>query len=374
VGEGTAMSDKTEYRARQWVSLPGGSLDVRLGTGVIEEASSLLKSSVGKPRAGMLVVGAGVDEELVERVRRQMTDAGYTVERANVAAGRAARTLESATALFEALEAAHITSDDLVVAVGDEDVLSLASYACTLWCGGTVLVTVPITQLGMLEVSVGPRGIDVGSRSQLLTVRPSTKHVLFDTDVVLRDEVDEDMLMARVLMVVTAMCDSEKSFSKLWDRSEDLVALNREVTLDQLQETVKLRGKILSSTALATRQSIMYGEAFARAISRLVVGVAPSTARAEALRFQARLAAGEGMMQVDDVLAQDELLEALELPVISAHVDPTELIAAIKAERFEKTNRFLLGLPRSLGRVRLAAVSDELIAEHVAAWCASREA
>lgn len=79
-------------------------------------------------------------------------------------------------------------------------------------------------------------------------------------------------------------------------------------------------------------------------------------------------------MQVDDVLAQDELLEALELPVISAHVDPTELIAAIKAERFEKTNRFLLGLPRSLGRVRLAAVSDELIAEHVAAWCASREA
>ena len=51
-----------------------------------------------------------------------------------------------------------------------------------------------------------------------------------------------------------------------------------------------------------------------------------------------------------------------------------DIIAAIKAERFEKTNRFLLGLPRSLGRVRLAAVSDELIAEHVAAWCASREA
>ena len=32
------MSDKTEYRARQWVALPGGSLDVRLGTGVIDEA------------------------------------------------------------------------------------------------------------------------------------------------------------------------------------------------------------------------------------------------------------------------------------------------------------------------------------------------
>lgn len=105
---------------------------------------------------------------------------------------------------------------------------------------------------------------------------------------------------------------------------------------------------------------------------RLVDGVAPSTARAEALRFQARLSAGEGHFDVDDVLAQDELLDRLELPTLSARVDPDELVAAVREERFVRTNRFLLGLPRKLGRVRLAAVSDELIAEHVAAWCASR--
>ena len=101
-------------------------------------------------------------------------------------------------------------------------------------------------------------------------------------------------------------------------------------------------------------------------------GLAPSTARAEALRFQARLAAGEGLFEVDDVLAQDELLDSLELPMVQASVNPDELVKALRAERFERSNRFLLGLPRKLGRVRLAAVDDELIAEHVAAWCASR--
>ena len=78
------------------------------------------------------------------------------------------------------------------------------------------------------------------------------------------------------------------------------------------------------------------------------------------------------MFEVDDVLAQDELLDMLELPLLHASVDPTELIEAVRNERFARSNRFLLGLPRKLGRVRLAAVSDERIAEHVAAWCASR--
>jgi 3-dehydroquinate synthetase len=145
------------------------------------------------------------------------------------------------------------------------------------------------------------------------------------------------------------------------------------VLCEQLQDTMKSRGKILSSTALALRQSITYGEAFAAALVRLVgPGLAPSTARAEALRFQARLACGDGLFSVDDVLAQDELLDRLELPMLQATVDPDELVAAVREERFARSNRFLLGLPRKLGRVRLAAVSDERIAEHVAAWCASR--
>ena len=32
-------------RVRQWVSLPGGSCDVRIGTGVIDEAASVLKGA-----------------------------------------------------------------------------------------------------------------------------------------------------------------------------------------------------------------------------------------------------------------------------------------------------------------------------------------
>ncbi|MDI9590309.1 MAG: 3-dehydroquinate synthase [Acidobacteriota bacterium] len=369
------MSESGGLRVRQWVSMPGGSCDVRMGTGVIDEASPLLKGAAGTPRSSALVVGSDVGEDLVERMRRQLTDAGFSVARMGVPAGDATRTLDAVAALASSFAMGGITSDDLAVVVGDADVLSLASYVCAQWCAGMPLVMVPTDQTAFVEAVLTPRGIDVGARERMLSVRPAAKHVLLDVDVALADESSEDVLMARALMAVTAMCDSEASFSRLWDRSEDLCAGDRRVLCEQLQDTIKVRGKVLSSTALALRQSLTYGESFARALVRLAGGaVAPSTARAEALRFQARLAAGEGLFALDDVLAQDELLDRLELPMATVSLDPDALVAAIREERFARTNRFLLGLPRKLGRVRLAAVSDELLAEHVAAWCASRSA
>lgn len=353
--------------------MPGGSCDIRIGTEVIEECSAVLKGAVGRPRAAALVADDSVGADLVERMRRQLTDAGFTVGQLTMPYGAAALELTAAHALFESLAGLAVTADDLVVAIGDVDALSLASYACAQWCAGIPLVMVPTGQLGLVEAALSPRGLTVGGRQRVVTMKPCVKHILFDLDVALPEAADEDTLMSRALMVVTAMCDSEASFSNLWDRTEELCAWDREVLCDQLKETVKSRGKILSSTALALRQSLVYGEAFANALMRVVgPGVAPSTARAEALRFQARLSAGEGHFAIDDVLAQDELLERLELPQLHASVDPDELIAAVREERYLRSNRFLLGLPRKLGRVRLAAVSDELIAEHVAAWCASR--
>ena len=68
----------------------------------------------------------------------------------------------------------------------------------------------------------------------------------------------------------------------------------------------------------------------------------------------------------------EELLERLGLGTVKAAVDADELVAAIQKERFARTNRFMLALPRALGRVRLTAVETETLTEHVRAWCASR--
>ena len=74
------------------------------------------------------------------------------------------------------------------------------------------------------------------------------------------------------------------------------------------------------------------------------------------------------------MFAVDELLERLGVGETGVAVDERALLEALVDERFRRTNRLMLALPRSLGRVRLAAVAQETLAEHVGAWCASRPA
>ena len=104
----------------------------------------------------------------------------------------------------------------------------------------------------------------------------------------------------------------------------------------------------------------------------LGVGEPESALLADAMRFAARLSVAGENLSIDDMFTQDELLERLGLGTVKAAVDADELVAAIQKERFARTNRFMLALPRALGRVRLTAVETETLTEHVRAWCASR--
>ena len=99
-----------------------------------------------------------------------------------------------------------------------------------------------------------------------------------------------------------------------------------------------------------------------------------STALADGMRFASRLAVVLESLPVDDMLAVDELLERLGLDTTRETVDPAELVARIRSERLLRTNRFMLAVPRALGRVRLSVMSDETMTEHATAWCASRPA
>lgn len=364
------MSKPTMALARQWIPLMGSSCDVRSGFDAMEQASKLFAGSVGTPRLCVVVHGPNTDEELVERLRRQVVDAGFAAVFYQVQG--TARSLAEATSLFEALAQAHATSDDLCCALGDADILSLAAYVCASWCGGMSLIAIPTSEVAFLEGVLVPRGLDVGNRDELVSVRAHARHVLLDYDLAITPHQGEESVYARVLMVATAMASSERAFSELWDRADAMMAGDEGLFTKQLLATAKARGQAISSSAVATRQSVGYGQDVARALRRLVLQQAPySLLVAEGMRFTARLSVAMGKLSMDDMLAQDELLQALGIGVPTCDVDPQALVAALKEERFARTNRFMLLLPLSIGRVRIATVDDDMLYEHACAWCSA---
>lgn len=366
------MSVEDESVLRQWISAPGGSCDVRVGAGLVGTCGHVLRTAVGKPRACALMNTPESDPDLVERLRRQLTDAGFFVHAVELPCGSEARTLASAGGLLEALCREGITSDDLVLATGDVDALSLAANVCGVWCGGVPLAAVPVDLDAMVEAAVTPRGLSVGGIDEMVGAAAFTRYMLCDPEVMDLSADREESRLARALMVATAVAENENAFSRLWDRAEEIMSEDVELLLEQAVDTLKSRGHVVSSTALAVRQSIDYGQTFARAMARLVPGAQRSVLLSEALRFAARLSAGAGELSVDDVLAQDELLDTLGLGTLECVVVPSAMVRALKEERFARTNRFLLAAPQVIGRVRLASFDDSLLDEHARAWCAAR--
>lgn len=360
-------------KRRQWVTLRGSSMDLRVGAGLVDGVAHDFASAVGRPRRLALATDPATPGDLAELIRRGLTDQGFDVRQFAAPPADVACRLSSLEGFYGELAAAGVTSDDLVVAVGREEALSLAAAACAHWCGHTMLATVPLDFASAVSVGVTPRALDVAGAPRSVVTEGCARFEVCDLDVLESGSSSEDVLFARAQMVAAAMADSDKAFGALWDAADLVVAGDRGALVDALTECVRSKGKVVSSTSVAIRQSADYGQTLMRALRSLVGPEVPSSALlADALRFAARLSAASEQLSIDDMFAQDELLEKLGLGTVEAAVDPDALVEAVKRERFARTNRFMLALPRAIGRVRLTAVESETLAEHIEAWCASR--
>ena len=359
------------HRMRQWVALRNTSMDVRGGIGISGHVAKDLRTAIGRPHACALVGEAGLSAELIDAYHRDLSAAGFEVRPLEMPGGGC--DLVRAQALAGLLLEARITADDLVVVIGGEETLSCAALACSLWCGGVSLVEVPTSAPAAVTAAVTPRPLDIPGGPAMLRHDGAPRFSVVDVRLFDLDPTHEELLHAFAHMAATAACDSNKAFERLWDSADDLVAGDEQVILRQLLDAVKSRGRVVASTSAATRQSIAYGEELAGALRSVLGDAVPASSLvADGLRFSARLAVALDQLSVDDMFTQDELLERLGLGTTEAAVDPQALVAAMREERFRRTNRFMVATPRALGRVRLTAVPDELLEEHVTAWCASR--
>ena len=357
--------------ARQWVVVRGTSMDLRVGTGILSEFPRVLRSAAGRPHACALVHEGDVSDDVVRVLHDNLCDQGFRVS--TLSLGAVGCDLAEVERLNVMLRDARITSDDIVLAVGGLKTLSVASFVCSSWLGGTQLAEVPTDLASAVVAATTPRALDSAGLERVVSQDATARYTMIDLDLVGTDPKSETALLAFALMVQTAMCDSDRAFGKLWDAADDLAAGDEAALTTQLQDTLKSRGKVSSATSAALRQSLEFGTTFADALLSLAPGeVSRATALADGMRFAARLGVAQETLSVDDMLAVDEVLERLGVPTARVTVDAGELAARIRDARFQRTNRFMLAVPRALGRVRLAVMTDDLLAEHTAAWCASR--
>lgn len=374
---------------RQSLATRMGVCDMRVGVGATAQLGEALRGVVGKPRRVLVAHSADVPADVVEEARRSLVDTGFGFCSLELADGRAARNLDEATHAFEALASHGITADDAIVAVGDADLISTLVFVASTWCAGTVLAAVPTTLDGMVDVTVTPRALDVSAASEMLLAKGVVRLAVCDPANLPDAPDDPGTLMGRAVLVAGAVTAGETTFSELAVRADGIVAQDADTLVDEVLDITKSRCRVASSTALAVRQGLLYGMGFARAISRCLdvveaagdasaLQAAPGEGRllAEGLRIAARLAVAhqekDAEALLDLVFAQDALLEEFGLAEVPCDLDADDVLAALRAEELSRSNRFMPALPLDYGRVRLTNVPDDLLHQHLKAWCKAR--
>lgn len=371
---------------RQSLATRSGVCDTRVGTGATAELGQALRGVVGKPRRALLAHGSDVDV-VVEETRRSLVDAEFEVFPVELGGGRDSRSLETATRVFSELKDAGITGDDAIVAVGDADLVSTLVFVASTWRAGTALAAVPTTLDGMVDVTVTPRALDACGAREMLEAKGVVRLAVCDPANLSKDASCPGTLMGRAVMVAGAVAAGETTFSELAVRADGIVRGDDETLVDEVLDITKSRCRVGSSTALAVRQGLLLGRGFARAIGCCLEsagdGAGDASAKpgegrllAEGLRIAARLAVahlgerGEELLGL--VFAQDALLERLGLAEVPCGLDARDVLDALRAEELSHSNRFMPALPLDYGRVRLTSVTDELLLEHLGAWCRAR--
>lgn len=365
-------------KCRQWVTLRGTSMDARVGRGIVDDIAHDLRSVVGRPHACALLHAPDVSDDVLRTLSRGLSDQGFEVLLAELPSGDACCDLAHADAVAAELARMRVTSDDLVVAVGHLPELSLATMVCHAWCGGTSLALVPCDLVSAVLAGVTPQGLAVGGTPDMLQQDGSARFEICDLDLM---GLSEDEPASRENVLLAPCAHGRHGHGGLLQGLRDPLRRHRRPGGGRPQRPDRAAHRHPEEPRQGgglhvggpSAQSIAYGQSFVAALSGLVGADVPRSAMlADALRFCARLAVASGELSLDDMFTQDELLERLELGSVDCLVDADALYDALRAERFLRTNRFMVEVPRALGRVRLTNVEEATLREHVGAWCAAR--
>ena len=356
---------------RQLINFQNRSADYRLGFGALEELSRMLSSAVGRPRQALLVATAPELERYGETVRRSLADAGFAFEelvfdRPDVA------DIAHVSQLFDALDAAGVTADDLIVALGGSAVCSLVSYAGEMWCGRTESLLIPTTLDAMVTVATTMDPIATASGAPLVFLSPEPAVVCCDLDMV-KSASPEELKPGYVKLLVSILASSLTRWNQFGEALGDLLVADELALINALQWSQSSRRDVLTATNPSARHALTFGEPCARALRRCLGDDIPAyRLLAEGMRFEARLAHDVCDFDVEDVFELDDRLDDLGIDELAFDIDSSAFLEAFRAEHFRRTNRFMFALPACPGAIRLSVVEDDVLERHADAFLASR--
>ena len=350
--------------------------DVVIAEGLLDQTGMRLARATSARRAAV-ICDSNTGPLFSERVARSLEEAGFLVVQEQVEAGEPSKSWQTAGDLLERLALVNLGRDSVLVALGGGVVGDLAGFCAATYLRGVDLVHVPTTLLAQVDSAIGGKtGVDLAAGKNLAGAFWPPRLVLADTGT-LMSLPDAEWVNGLVETAKAALLSGEGALARFEHRLDAVLERDPEAVHACVVDAAAFKAGVVSADELESgeRESLNLGHTLGHAIE-MTLGygtVSHGVAVAEGMRFAALLAerlAGAPRMLTERT---ERLLQRLGAARLARWPEPSELLAAMHADKKARGGVIRLVLLSAPGDSRVVPVSDDVLADVLDLWSGATE-
>ena len=252
--------------------------------------------------------------------------------------GESSKNLEMATRIYKWLASLRAERGHLIIAIGGGVVGDLAGFVAATYLRGMPFVQVPTTMLAMMDAAIGGKtAVDLTEGKNLVGAFHQPKLVLADVNT-LTSLPDRELNSGWAEAIKHGLILDADLFQDFEVEGNALRSLERDISIDIIQRSIAIKAKVVTSDekeTLGLRILLNYGHTVGHAIetvtaySQYLHGEAVSIG----MMVAARISESMGILSAEEVLRQQRVLEAFQLPISLSDFDMDSLKNAMKLDK-----------------------------------------
>jgi len=277
--------------------------------------------------------------------------------------GEQAKGWQTLETVFDALLAARLGRDGLIVALGGGVVGDLAGFAAAVYQRGIEFVQVPTTLLAQVDSSVGGKtAINHARGKNMIGAFHQPRAVI--ADVATLDSLPDRELRAGLAEVIKHGLALDETFTRWLEGSiEKLVARDRDALTYAVRRSCELKAAIVATDEreAGARALLNFGHTFGHAIESgagygaWLHGEAVAAGMVMASELSLRL----GHIQKGDVARVRELIRRAGLPVAGPALAPERMLELMAVDKKAAKGKVRFIVLEAIGRAALRADPGE---------------
>jgi 3-dehydroquinate synthase len=352
------------------VELGARAYPIHIGAGILGDAGLYAPHLRG--RAAAVVTSAAVGALYLAPLERALAAAGARTLAVTVEDGEQAKRWEVLDRVVDALLAARLGRDAVIVALGGGVVGDLAGFAAAVYQRGIAFIQVPTTLLAQVDASVGGKTAINHARGKNM-IGAFHQPVAVIADVAALDTLPERELRAGLAEVIKHGLVLDAGFVEWLEASvEKLLARDREALVHAVRRCCELKAQVVAADERESgeRAILNFGHTFAHAIEAGTGFGAwlHGEAVAAGMAAAAELSVRAGALPAAQAARVRRLLERARLPVAGPALAPERYLELMQVDKKAARGRTRFVLLEAIGRARPGCeVEERIVREALAA-------